>query len=341
MVKAVPAGGLLILDLESDERPIWSQTSSYYNTTFIWNMLHNFGGRTGMYGQLDTIATLPASALATNATTGVLMGIGLTPEAIESNPVVYDLMMENTWRGLEGVQDLDAWIEQYVSRRYAGALPSPIFQAWAIMQNTVYNCNVSQQGTSGSVFAAPPAFNITKVSCCAPSAPYYNTAELQAALLFMLEAGNMAGEQLTQQETYQYDIVMLTSQVMSNLGYNLMTNFSHAYTSKNLHAFNATSVVFLELIADMDTLMGTKELFLFGAWIANATRWATNTSVTEDGTCDGSGTRINCAPSGVTADTCEELNCCWNSTTLNVPWCFYNNLTDYQILMLNARTQVG
>lgn len=36
---------VLSLDLYSDVSPVWSRTSSYYNTPFIWNMLLNFGGR--------------------------------------------------------------------------------------------------------------------------------------------------------------------------------------------------------------------------------------------------------------------------------------------------------
>ena len=55
---------------------------------------------------------------------GMLVGLGLTPEAIETNPVVYDLMMENVWRGTEGVQDLNAWIAAYVGRRYYGTKPT-------------------------------------------------------------------------------------------------------------------------------------------------------------------------------------------------------------------------
>jgi alpha-N-acetylglucosaminidase len=53
----------------------------------------------------------------------MLRGIGLTPEAIETNPVAYDLMMENTWRGTTGVKNLTAWVQRYVGRRYGGPIP--------------------------------------------------------------------------------------------------------------------------------------------------------------------------------------------------------------------------
>ena len=75
-----------------------------------------------MFARLSTIANAsnpksPGFALAVNTTAtlsqqvGQLQGLGLTPEAIETNPIVYDLMMENVWRGIDGVSDLDAWVD--------------------------------------------------------------------------------------------------------------------------------------------------------------------------------------------------------------------------------------
>ncbi len=160
----------------------------------------------------------------------MLRGIGLTPEAIETNPIAYDLMMENTWRGTVGVTDLSAWVESYVGRRYSGIIPdsgttlklccshSPAFEAWGILQNTVYSCNTSQQGTSGSIFAVFPAFQIDEVSCCAPLAPYYNTSDVERAFGLLLSAAEEPGSTLSEQTTYQMDIVTLCSQVMSNRG---------------------------------------------------------------------------------------------------------------------------
>jgi len=59
--------------------------------TFIWCLLHNYGGTRGIYGNLTTIATSPIDAMNTPGST--MIGVGMTPEAIEHNPVVYDLMV--------------------------------------------------------------------------------------------------------------------------------------------------------------------------------------------------------------------------------------------------------
>lgn len=83
LLTPIPSGRLLILDLWSEVVPVWFYTDSYFGTNFIWNMLNNFGGRTGLYGKIQTVATSPANALKANESSGQLVGLGLTPEAIE------------------------------------------------------------------------------------------------------------------------------------------------------------------------------------------------------------------------------------------------------------------
>ena len=82
---------MIILDLNSEEGPVWSKTSSYFGKPFIWCMLHNYGGTRGIYGNLNTIGTGPVTAKQTSGNT--MVGTGMTPEAIEHNPVMYDLMV--------------------------------------------------------------------------------------------------------------------------------------------------------------------------------------------------------------------------------------------------------
>ena len=71
---------------------------SYFGKPFIWCLLHNYGGTRGIYGNLTTIAIDPLIALKAPGST--MVGTGITPEAIEHNPVVYDLMVseEEVWR---------------------------------------------------------------------------------------------------------------------------------------------------------------------------------------------------------------------------------------------------
>ena len=89
----VPNDKMIILDLSAEARPIWQRTESFFGKPYIYCLLHNFGGMRGIYGNLDAIGRGPITAATTKGST--FIGIGLAPEAIEHNPVVYDLMVRN------------------------------------------------------------------------------------------------------------------------------------------------------------------------------------------------------------------------------------------------------
>ncbi|KAF4362228.1 hypothetical protein F8388_008112 [Cannabis sativa] len=55
-------------------------------------MLHNFAGNIEMYGILDAIASRSIDARTSENST--MVGVGMSMEGIEQNPIVYDLMSE-------------------------------------------------------------------------------------------------------------------------------------------------------------------------------------------------------------------------------------------------------
>lgn len=104
---AVPEDRLVVLDLDSEIYPVWQRTEAFYGEQWIWNMLHNFGGRVSLYGVMERVANDPAAALR-SPNAGKMRGIGLTMEAIEQNPAIYALMLENVWR--DTPIQLDEWL---------------------------------------------------------------------------------------------------------------------------------------------------------------------------------------------------------------------------------------
>lgn len=48
-------GKALVLDLEAELFPLYLPYQSFFNHSFIWCMLHNFGGTHGMYGALGLV----------------------------------------------------------------------------------------------------------------------------------------------------------------------------------------------------------------------------------------------------------------------------------------------
>ena len=60
-----------------------------------------------------------------------MIGVGLTPEGIEQNDVIYEMMMESIWNTQSIV--LDDWVVKYGERRY-GIKNQEISEAWKILR---------------------------------------------------------------------------------------------------------------------------------------------------------------------------------------------------------------
>ena len=45
----------MLLDLFSEAAPFYQKYSSYFGHLFVWNMLHDFGGANGLFGQISSI----------------------------------------------------------------------------------------------------------------------------------------------------------------------------------------------------------------------------------------------------------------------------------------------
>ena len=79
-------------------------------------------------------------------------------EAIEQNPVLYELMMHNTWTN-EAI-NLDKWLPQYVRNRY-GRAEKEALKAWNILRKTVYTVPPDKYIRDGaeSIIQGRPTFD--------------------------------------------------------------------------------------------------------------------------------------------------------------------------------------
>jgi|GEM_PF-575478 alpha-N-acetylglucosaminidase len=265
LLNAVPNDKMIILDLWSETVPEWNKTEAYYGKPWIWCMLHNFGGRTGLFGRMGTIASAPSRAL-NDPHSGSMMGIGLTPEAIEQNPVLYELMLDNTWT--RDTIDLDSWLKDYTTRRY-GQENADADSAWAILRHTVYNGN-TLMGAPESILSGRPTFD-KSTNWTYTEGSSYRAPDLWAAWNYMVKASAA----LHHSDGFQYDLVDLTRQVLADYADSLQQGCAEAYKEKDVLLFRDRSTRFLELLDDMDQLLSTRRDFLLGPWLHSARSWGT------------------------------------------------------------------
>lgn len=262
MLDAVPDDRMIILDLATEIEPVWKRTEAFYGKQWIWNMLHNFGGNISMFGRIEAVANEPAKALA-DPKSGKLKGIGLTMEAIEQNPVLYELMTDNTWR--DTPIELNSWLAKYTLNRY-GKSNADISKAWDILVKTVYNGQVIRDGAE-SIIVSRPTFEgyrrwaRTKLN--------YAPKDLLPAWDLFIKAIPVGQKS----DGFQYDLVDVSRQVLANYALPLQQEITKAYQNNDKVAFDKYSKEFLELIDDMDLLLATRQDFLLGPWIADARSW--------------------------------------------------------------------
>lgn len=269
LLNAVPDDNMIVLDLWTETRPAWNRTEAYYGKPWIWCMVHNFGANTNMFGKMPIIANGPAKTLQ-HPDKGKLQGIGITTEAIGHTPVIYQLLMDNTWRRDTIV--LDDWVSDYAKRRY-GATNEDALRAWHILQNTVYGYTGDiNSGGSRSMANARPGFARQGPRTNVHS--FYNPADLLLAWEHLLSAADELGGN----DGYRYDLVNVTRQVLANYADELHAHYVQSYENKDRVRMKTYSAEFLAVLSEMDRLLATQSDFLLGNWLADARGWGTTTA---------------------------------------------------------------
>jgi alpha-N-acetylglucosaminidase len=285
LLKAVPDDHMILLDLYSESHPVWNRTEAYYGKPWVWNMLHNFGGNISLWGRMRHVAEDPAKALHDPAA-GKMVGIGLTPEGIEQNPALYQLMLENVWQD-EPVK-VEDWLDAYVRERYSDAgmedweLASvggfkgkaigdtaakiawrSVREGWRLLDSSVYDGGLGEGGPE-SIIQARPTFekSIDRV---------LTKLDYDPALLYKAwELFEGAAPYLGKSDGFRYDLADITRQVLANYASPLQQNIAVAWQAKDSAAFHGYTRKFLVLMDDMDRLLATRRDFLLGKWIHDA-----------------------------------------------------------------------
>jgi len=259
LLDAVPNDHMIMLDLASEIEPVWKRTASYYGKPWIWNMLHNFGGNISMFGRMEGVAAGPAQALH-DPSAGKLQGIGLTMEAIEQTPVLYELMMENVWQDKE--INLDQWLKKYILNRYGNVNPHTV-KAWDVLKKTAFNGKSIRDGAE-SIITGRPTFDSATV--WTKTRLNYERKDFLPAWDEMIKAAPLCSKS----DGFNYDLIDVSRQAMANYAGPLQKKWVKAYRDKDAAGFAKYAAEYLQLITDMDALLATRKDFLLGPWLADA-----------------------------------------------------------------------
>ncbi|GMH69651.1 hypothetical protein TL16_g05210 [Triparma laevis f. inornata] len=265
-VTGVSTGKLIVLDLHAEQWPIYKDTDSFYGTPFIFDTIFNFGGRSGMYGRLEQLTNEIAEATEGENT---LVGIGVAPEAIETNPISYDLQFDHVFNPTS--HDIDNYVEKYVARRYSSS-NSALLSAWKLLEKSVYNFTSEEnfmQGAPGNIIVERPQWNATQVGCCAEIKDFYDFQDVVDALRFFLEASDDNSE-LEKESAFRFDVLNTGLQAVTNYAYEVYTSLQQSFESGDKDAFESSVPTFMKCLSLADAILADQPERMLGFWIENA-----------------------------------------------------------------------
>lgn len=272
MIRDLEKGDLLVLDLYSERRPQWGEPHSewyrkdgFLHHDWLYCMLLNFGGNVGLHGRMEQV--IRGFYAAQRHPQGQhLRGIGTTPEGIENNPIMFELMYELPWR--KRPFSGDEWMEGYLQARYGKAPSEEVLEAWRILKNTVYNAPISGsgEGTVESLLCARPGFDLQKTSTWGWARLFYDAKQTQRAAELMLAAQkDFAGN-----NNFEYDLVDICRQMIADRANVQLKNTSEAYHAKDVERYEKEYHQFLNLILMQDDLLSTRKEFSTDEWVRRA-----------------------------------------------------------------------
>lgn len=260
-LSSVPKNRLILLDYFAENTEVWQLTDSYFNHDFIWCYLGNFGGNTMLAGNLHEAGRRINNTFAHNKS---LNGIGSTLEGIDSNPIMYEYVLEHAW---SNIKPDNQWVSSWSDRRI-GFESKLNREAWQILADSVY--------TRSAALGQAPLVNSRPVFTGYgnwTTNPYinYDNHLLRKALEKMITA--------TKESTYitdahRFDVVNILRQYMSNKFLSLRDNFTSAYKQKDFANAKDFADKMTELLTDLDQVVSLHPYFSLGIWLNDAESFA-------------------------------------------------------------------
>ncbi|XP_067625676.1 alpha-N-acetylglucosaminidase isoform X2 [Eurosta solidaginis] len=255
---AVPLGKMLILDLQSEQFPQYDRTYSFHGQPFIWCMLHNFGATLGMHGSADIVNKRIGSAW--KMLNSTMIGVGITPEGINQNYVMYALALERGW--LYDDIDLENWFEIYADVRY-GTRDRRLHKVWQLLYHSVYSYNGLLKIRGKYSIARRPATNLNPWI-------WYNTSSVYDAWKQLLIVSTNVSMPRNNTPFFTYDLVDLTRQFLQITFDRMYVNLMDAYKNKQMDRFIYIANKLLDALNDNEAILATNTEFLLGKWLAAA-----------------------------------------------------------------------
>lgn len=264
LVSKVPDDKMILLDLAEDYNHLfwknganWDFYKGFYNKEWVYSVIPNMGGKSGLTGDLEFYANGRLAALQ-SPFKGRLTGYGMAPEGTENNEILYELISDGGWTTQK--IDIDTWLKNYSLCRY-GKAPTAIVEFWKGLRQSVY----------GS-FTDHPRYNwqfrpgtVQKGSINANDHFFHGIETLVET------ASDLKGSPL-----FVVDLTEMTAQYIGGKLEILVQAIQSAYLNGNQQKASELVKEFTELALGMDRILTTHPTLSLERWLDFARKHGTS-----------------------------------------------------------------
>ena len=267
-LQGAPPGNLFLLDQTAERIPIWQKFKnfSFNGQPFAWLSMNNMGGNVGLTGAFQWVSDGIAGAL--QSSNGALSGIGMDPEGINTMPSYWEYVLAMAWgQGSGGTVGISAsdFLADYGVRRCGKEVPG-VREAYSLLADTVFSPNQPNDEHHliycGTAMPLQGAGNSWDKESGMIRAAWYTSDKLAQTWSLLNEAAPSCDAPLL------YDLVDVAREYLSVFPCVAAHDSLNAATTLTALASANNSIV--EVLSDLDTLLGSTSGFLTGAWINDA-----------------------------------------------------------------------
>ncbi len=263
LVSNVPDDKMLLLDLAVDynrhfwrSQVNWEYYKGFYNKQWVYSVIPNMGGKTGMTGVLEFYANGHLDALS-SPMRGNLVAHGMAPEGTENNEVIYELLADAGWSASR--IDLPKWLENYSKNRYGG-YGVHLDEYWSGLLKSVY-------GT----FTDHPRYNWQLRPGTQPNGTIYLSNDFFKAIENFVNAEG----KWTRNPLYKADVAAMTALYLGGKAEWLPKAINWQYEMGDTANAIRMEKDFEYLLSAMDNLLSTHPTLRLERWVDFAHKQAT------------------------------------------------------------------
>lgn len=255
LLDGAPDDRMMIIDLAVDfnqkvwrSEKTWNKFDGLYGKRWIYSTVPNFGGRSALTGELEFYANAHREALQ-SPNRGRLTGYGTSPEGVENNEVVYEIISAAGWSDTQ--IDLTDFLDRYSCARY-GSAPAGVMNFWQEIIQASYG-----EFTNNARFLWQLRPYPQRMPSMGVNDHYYKAIENFIDCC----------DRMKSVEAYRMDAIQYAAFYLAGKADLLLEAINWAYVAGQSRQASVLQERFAKIMTDMDRLLASHPILRLDRWI--------------------------------------------------------------------------